>query len=114
MTKPSKRHLKHNNIALRFYANKKLHFRLGLKPFQTRANIRAAARTAAHAAIRPVTRPVRSAKVIRKPYPTFYMTRKQRKLLYRTHREVVTEIKKGLKSQIKYIDTTSDDPTIPS
>jgi len=110
MTKPSKRHLRRNNIALNLYGIKRVHFRLGLKPFQTQADIRAAA----HAAIRPVSRPVLPAKVISKPYPTFHMTRKRQKQMYRTYYEVVTDIKQGFKSQIKYIDTTSDDPTIPS
>lgn len=110
MTKPSKRHSKHNIIALRLYGIKKIHFRLGLKPFRTKADIRAVA----HAAIRPVNRPVLPAKVIRKPYPTFHMTRKHQKRLYRTYHQVVNDIKQGLKSQIKYIDTTSDDPTTPS
>jgi hypothetical protein len=122
MTKPSKRHLRHNNIALNLYGIKRVHLRLGLKPFQTQADIRAAARdaaraairAAAHAAIRPVNRPVLPSEVISKPYPTFHMTRKKQKRMYRLYNKVLTDLKQGLKSQIKYVDTTSDDPTTPS
>lgn len=110
MTKPSKRRSKRNNIALRLYVTKRLCRRLGRKLFQTQA----AARTAAHVAIRPVTRPVLPREVIRKPYPTFHLTRKQQKLVYRSFHEVWTDIKDALNSQIQSIDTTSDDQTIPS
>lgn len=80
MTKPSKRRSKRNNIALRLYVTKRLCRRLGRKLFQTQA--------AAHVAIRPVTRPVLPREVIRKPYPTFHLTRKQQKLVYRSFHEV--------------------------